>query len=311
MEKSDILKTFKFGLLFTVLVVQLDFSIGLGMKQLYFSQKSGKFARLTTTIYGNSSEILIMGSSRANRHYVSEIFEKVLGQSTYNAGVQGQKLVFQRALQKIVLSRYFPKTIILNLDEEWLEYDQENYERLSDLNPYYWDFRNELEPVFSLGSSFVDLKLLPNTFRYNSTFLHILNYSIFPQRDFLGYRPLYGGVKVLKSKIPKKPSEKALDPILVTLFRDFIESAKREKINLVFVISPELYKKTLNNDSKSMLTMKMIAKDNEIPLFDFRNTEQFLRKKELFFDDIHLNDKGSRMFTEMTLDSLKSLDLNE
>jgi hypothetical protein len=79
---------------FIVIIVIVDLSIGYISKTLFRNQKSGKYARITHSIYDASPEVLILGSSHATRHYVSQLMSEELQKSCYNAGVRGQGITF-------------------------------------------------------------------------------------------------------------------------------------------------------------------------------------------------------------------------
>lgn len=293
--KTLVIKTLKFVVIFIV----IDFSLGFVAKQLFFHQTSGKFARLTYALQASSSNVLIFGSSHANRHFVPQVFEDSLHLSSYNVGVQGQRILFQSAIQEIILSRTTPKTIILNIDGEWLYKSNEAYERLSDLHPYYWDNRAILKPILSKHTRLLDFKLLFKSYQMNSTIIHIAKYYGSPQKDFDGYTPLFGQMKADADStiMITQEAEGELDPAFIAAYKSFIARAREKKIDLIFVVSPTFYRTDFSNNV-SFQTMKEIAAQEHVPLFDFTNDPIFVGKAALFNDDAHLNDTGARLFSQ-------------
>ncbi|OED43529.1 hypothetical protein AB832_02515 [Flavobacteriaceae bacterium (ex Bugula neritina AB1)] len=199
MEKKHI-QTLSKGIKFILILLVLDFSFGYIAKQFFYNQETGKYARSTHAIKETEADILIFGSSHAHRHYIPEVIEKELGQSCYNAGAEGQQLVYHGALLDMVLKRYTPKTIVLNIDTDFLLEFEDAYGRLSDLHPYYSEYSQELKPVLGLRSKFVDVKLFFHLYQMNSTIMHIIRYGISPQVDYKGYRPLFGSIKKKNNK---------------------------------------------------------------------------------------------------------------
>ena len=59
-----------------------------------------------------NAQVLIFGSSHAHRHYVPEVFEKTLKKTTYNAGAEGQQLLYHLAMQQMIVKRVKPEVII-------------------------------------------------------------------------------------------------------------------------------------------------------------------------------------------------------
>lgn len=306
------LKSLKFLLIF----ILIDLSLGFIAKNIFFSQKTGKYAMLTYSIQTDTSEVLIMGSSHANRHYVPDILEKELNLTCYNAGVIGRRIIFHNALQKMILKRHKPKLIILNIDKSWLYESEESYETLSDLHPYYWDFRTELDPILSLHSKFNTFKLSLRSFQTNSTLVHAVKYYFLPSKDCKGYIPVHQQmkkpqsqkIKPNNSKTAKEETQK-IDTSFVNMFEEFIENAKINDINLILTLSPQLQQANRLKVNKSLELMKSIAFEHGIPLIDFSDDKTFIEQYHLFFDPSHLNNDGAIIFTKLLADTLKSKNL--
>ena len=90
----------------------LDFGIGRTLRYFYFKETSGLHFRTTYAMEKTEADILIFGSSRANHHYVPEVFEDSLKMKFYNTGRDANGVFFQSAVLKSVLKRYKPKIII-------------------------------------------------------------------------------------------------------------------------------------------------------------------------------------------------------
>src|SRR6201985_2668444 len=115
MKKDDFYIFVKNAVIFIVVLVALDQLIGYGVKQFYFHQKKGVFAEMTYPLDNTKADVLIFGSSRALHHYSSQTIARGLGMTCYNTGSNGQKLPYSTALQEVILKRYQPKIIVLDL----------------------------------------------------------------------------------------------------------------------------------------------------------------------------------------------------
>ena len=80
------------------LIFLFDRGIGMILKHFYFRQGFGERSRTTYVIDSTSAEIIILGSSRANHSYVPEIFESRLSYSCYNAGRDGNFILYNYAI---------------------------------------------------------------------------------------------------------------------------------------------------------------------------------------------------------------------
>ncbi len=311
MRKAELKLTAIKVLKFVIILLIVDFCLGSISKEIFLNQKTGKFHRSTYSIYEAKEDILIFGSSHAHRHYVPEVIEKKLSKTCYNAGAEGQQLLFHTVLQKMILKRTLPKLIILNIDENFLYKTDAAYNRLNDLNPYYQDFKDELRPLFSLNSSLVDFKLFFKSYQTNSTLIHALKYYLSPQIDYKGYRPLNGKMTQNKAMIYKKNhSEKEFIEIIDYTFKnaliDFISNAKKNNVKLIFVTSPNLIERNISKN-ESFQMIKEIAKLEEISFFNFLNSPTYLNQYDLFHDPTHLNDDGARVFSKSVADIINSI----
>lgn len=291
---------------FTVIFLAIDLFFGFIAEKIFFSQESGKYARITYSIEKSNSEILIMGSSHANRHYIPEIFEKNLGMTTYNSGVQGQQIIFITALQEMILERYKPKKIILNIDQDWMYESNEALERLADLHPYYWQHRTVLDSYLSLNNRFHTFKLLFKSYQFNSSIVHVIKYFFRPQEDFQGFRPLYGKMTTpryleqsLEESQIKVEETKKIDKNFVKVFKKFINNAKKSSVDLVFVISPHISNLSIEKGNESLKIMKEIADEENILVIDFSGDKNFNNEYCLFNDASHLNNEGAILFTNL------------
>jgi hypothetical protein len=315
---EDSLFTFNFSAMskkgiFTVVVflitlILCDYIFGGFSKMLFYSQKTGKFARLSYIVKSDTSDIIVLGSSHAMRHFIPEIIQDSLHESAFNYGTMGQKLLFNRAVYEIRKRRSKPKMIILDVDADWF-FDRHNQQdRMADLFPYYERVGDIIFRDFSRKDRFFGrLKCLSKTVQFNSTIVHVIEYKLKPQDDFSGYGPLFGVVDSLQLELKldaetATSNAKFLQPVydssLVNLFAEFIDDIKMNDIRLVVVFSPDLLKPDYVEkcfDEK----VKEICRNKTVRVIDFSNSHNFNNNRLLFNDFGHLNDSGARVFTKI------------
>ena len=124
------------ALLLFVLLLVADRGIGYSLKWMYFNQKGEDFYYTTKALDEQTANLVILGSSRARNHYNPEILQDSLDMSCYNAGRSGCFLVYQRAQLDLMLDRYTPKAIILEVTPYDMAVGEGDYDRLSGLLPY-------------------------------------------------------------------------------------------------------------------------------------------------------------------------------
>jgi len=96
MERSSINQVVRFFLrlvLILFLVLIIDRGVGMILSHYYFHQHRGEESKITYIIDSTVADVVIFGSSRANHHYVPEIFENKLHYSCFNGGADGNYLI--------------------------------------------------------------------------------------------------------------------------------------------------------------------------------------------------------------------------
>jgi hypothetical protein len=288
-----------------VVVSILDFAIGGALRYCYFREISGLHFRTTYAMEKTIADIIVFGSSRANHHYVPEVFEDAFKMTFYNAGRDGSGIFYQTAVLKSILKRHKPKTIILDFAGGF-EKGERDYDRLSCLLPYYKSHM-EIREIVELRSPFERIKMISGIYPFNSEILNIVlgnlgrinkNYI-----DKKGYIPLDGE---LKTKIDFKVNSVAysVDSNKLTSFREFISIAKKSGAQVSVIYSP-IYEKF---DRKQEIE---ICKNNcysmNVPFWDFSKNDIFMQNRHFFRDVDHLNHKGAIQFSNLVVAKIKLL----
>jgi hypothetical protein len=292
-------------LLLLGIVFVLDFSAGNILRYYYFKQKSGLQYRSNYAFEKTTEDILILGSSRANHHYIPSIFEKNIRQSCYNAGKDGEMIFYHYAVLKSVLKRYTPKIIIIDFHNSDLQNDERGYNRLSTLLPYYKTHK-EVRPIAELKGPLEKWKLCSSIYPFNSSLFTIAlnNARLNKREDQQGYLPVYGSWNM-----PMMPDmdtdDKGIDTIKRNIYESLIKDCLEKKIQLFIVKSPT-YVKNPPADTY-VLEIKKIASHFNVPFFDYSNDPRFIIDNgKLFHDRSHLNDSGAHLFSEIIVKVISS-----
>ena len=291
---------------FLAILFILDFLIGSILKYFYFKQESGLLYRTTYSLDSTRAEFLILGSSTANHHYDSRIFEKRLGTSTYNTGRDANTIFYNYAIFQSVLKRYKPKIVILDFNVEEFKANPDNYDRISSLLPYYKE-HPEIHSIIQLKSSYEKYKLLSKIYPFNSLLFTIavgttnFNKSREQINDENGYVPLTH-IWNKKISIDTNTIEYKIDTNKVNILKSFIEECKNANIQLYIIISPRFIK-YFGNDLSVELVHKIADKSN-IPFYDYSKDTLFWKHREYFADRVHLNNAGAVIFSNKVIDSI-------
>ena len=148
----------KAGLFFLLFFI-LDFTTGSLLRFFYYRQEVGNDYQATLAIDSTKADIVIFGSSRAANLFDTEIFAKRLNMSCFNTGRYGYPIFYHYALLKAVTKRYIPKIAILSFDAGNFSVNQEAYDRLSSLLPYYKN-HPEIRSIVDLKGPYEKIKML-------------------------------------------------------------------------------------------------------------------------------------------------------
>lgn len=182
-------------LFFVSLVTISDQIIGRVMRHFYFKSQSGEIYQLRYSLDSTKAEIIILGSSRANHHYVPEIIEQEVDLTCFNTGVDANFLLNSCAIYKSIVQRYNPRIILLDINLNELLSGTGGYDELSSLLPYYRE-KEEIREIVLMKSKFEKLKLVSAIYPFNSALLAIAEGNLLKRNinEPNGYIPLYGNL---------------------------------------------------------------------------------------------------------------------
>ena len=299
----------KFGffhlIIFIFLLVFFDFILGSLLRHFYFKIKTGTQYGTTYSIENTKADILIFGSSRAVDQYVPSVFEDRLKLSYFNVGKEGESsTLYHYALLKAILKRYTPKVVILDLFFGDLGKSSAPYERLSSLAPYY-KTHPEMRSVIELRGGNEKIKMLSHIYPFNSTIMNIIagNLGFEDTKLTKGYYAVSPSYFISKPiEIVDKSKKYQIDSIKLNVLKLFIEDCKKANTKLFIVCSP-VYEILIGMDF-SILTIKEIATANDINFYNFSKDSSFLNSPKLFYNTVHLNDSGAKIFSNKLVDKI-------
>ncbi len=293
--------------LFFILVAVLDMICGWGFDILRSKARGGQTRKNEYIANECMDDILILGSSKADHHYVPSVFEDSLGLTCYNAGEMGCGIIPAYIRYQMVSNRKKPRLVLYEVTPtyDYLETDSythylgamRQYADRKDVRKVYLDFSDDLER----------LRLLSNMYCNNSKVLMNLK-DVFAKPDiWKGYEPLNGKInpnKVSKNVADEIITDKPIDSLKYAYFENLIIEANRDEIPLVFVISPSLHGNKKDVDYRPAFEM---GHKYNIPIIDNRNCESFVGQSDYYQDGTHLNHVGAVAYSQYVVDQINEL----
>lgn len=260
--------------------------------------------KIRTMINNVNADVLLMGTSRCNRHYVPSIISDSIGMSVYNGGIDASDNIYAHyTLLNLILQRYKPKVICLEVSTSDFTNPQDPFSTVSFFAPYFGN-NEQSDSIFHLAGLYWQYKLF-HLFRFNAKATsNIAGLYVTPQdveKD--GYVPGKEPAHFITDRPQQKKEAGITDKQKVVFLQRFNEICKRENIKLIYTISPS-YCIVKNNHYQ---ILKDIAKTNNIPILDYHTKKLFLNHPEYFEDGVHLWDKGARLYSMIFAHDLKEI----
>ncbi|RED19566.1 hypothetical protein BD847_3853 [Flavobacterium cutihirudinis] len=237
-------------------------------------------------------DVIILGSSRANNHFVAQMFEDK-GLKTFNYGMSGGHLFEASLMLKLMIERkYEIKNVILEADLN-LSNDQESEGVSAKFLPYIHN-STVIKQHFASQKDFKELYYLPfyRFIKYDGKIgfrevFHVLEGEKTNPLDNLGYYPL---VKHKSGNM--KNNIVNLNPLPHNKYYEEIKNICRTNhINLIVVMTP------MCENVKGMNYFDKVK--NAYP--EIHNYENVVIEDKYFSSCGHMNDEGARMFTSRIL----------
>ena len=302
--------TSKYIILFFICFFIIDQSLAAILKNIY--QKINTGPGRYNYIIKQNVDCFIMGSSTATCFY-SNIISNKLGISAMNIGLDGSALIYSRCLLDLILSNNIkPRIILLSIDLFEIQkfaWSGNFYQNVEKLAPLYGE-SDYIDKSLYKDKPFEFLKYKIASYKYNDLFFSLLFQLTRNEKE---YKHEPSPKKILQLPINKKilenhfSDEMAVDERKIELYNHIIEICKKNDIIIVFVKPPKYYPelRMTERDKKLEQIFDHIAKNNNIHFLKITQEDYpEFRSNILFKDVLHLNDRGSKLFSHILCDRL-------
>lgn len=236
--------------------------------------------------YKEPANLIILGDSRANHHYISALMEDSLDRTVYNYGFDGKCIFYQYLCLLRAIENGGLQTVLLDLSPAQISEERLEQE-MSGLFLYYWYNDTAKTIVNEVQGRYYNIILASSLVQYNSEFLHL--FSKIP--NVKGYSPLpYTG----KAIDTTKEVEVLNDNYYSENAKKYLQRIKKvcsdNHIRLIVCISP-----ALNFHPETEKYLENLCLDYDIECW---NKTHFISDPLLFRDLVHINEKGAFVYTQ-------------
>ncbi len=297
-------------LAFLLILAAVDFGLGSAIGYFFKRTLYGENWSKENWLLSRPHDVVILGSSRAFRSYIPSIMQDTLQLSVFNAGANGQYLLYAYALEQMVLETCKPRLILLDLLPNYVTQSEpldQELGRMSALAPYA-DYP-QVRKLLTRGKPGEELKLCSRLYRYNSRLLSIAdNYF----KDAAGMDN--GFVFIGQTRFrdtnhfpddldanPRVP----YDPYRIGILREFVRSARDAGVAVVFCYSPAVTP-TSAKIRQILDFYRALADELQVPFIEM-TSESYpeFQERALFSDVIHMNETGARQYTALFVRELR------
>jgi hypothetical protein len=268
-----------------------------GFREIEVGQTGGMVNRVLST----RADVIVLGSSRAWRHFDSTVLIDVLGRSVFNAGCDGQGIPYMRGILDLMLDRHTPELVIINVDANMLADRARHMGRLPVLAPFM-DESDVIRDMIYARARFERLKYLSRSYRYNGKVPAILLNRGRSDPSVHGFVPVDGRMSPWVPVEDDRPLPELphADPYLTELFQAMIRQAREAGSHVVLVTGPRwTHDGRVNPDRRRLMAEAgRIAREEGVPYFEL-TTETFpvFTDAALYVNPSHLNREGAALFS--------------
>jgi len=262
---------------------------------------------------GNSTNLLLVGSSRVLKQVNPEIIDSVTGYNSFNYGLNsGTIKTWYNIIDYSLRLNKNVKLILLNVDYYMFDITGDPYK-----DAYYYPFEKQVPGLILNSSGTINL-------------VHQLKvFDIALYDDYAKYAAIDGWLRpnrildgVYKGYYPNRQLnnfetianfKSGNDKISVTqtglkLLDSCISLCKKNNIKLVLVMAPYFKQyspaKYFTNFNAVIDSVKELADKSSIPFYDY-TTLSIADDQQYFYNVNHLNSRGAAVYTQAIADTIK------
>lgn len=281
-------------------MIVLDFIFG----KFMFYAESQSCSKNYHCMYEADEDILILGSSFAERNIVPSVIEDSLGISCYNAGEAGNGSLVAWARYNMFVKNHIPKLIIYTLTPGYDYEKSDDYSKyLNTVKPYYGREESVVNMYDDLMDCSDDFKLKSNFVKFNSYGAQLIYYWLSKKNMGLkGYNPLYGTFTPYDIENSQSFKEYRIDVPKMNYLEKLFADIKKRSIPILCVLPPDYRSNVSLAQYKEGI---QLCDKYGITVINHKYYEGISQNAQYFYDISHLNDKGAKFYTSRLCKDIK------
>ncbi|MBN2821340.1 MAG: hypothetical protein JXP36_20375 [Bacteroidales bacterium] len=273
-----------------ILIISFDYLFGIFYTGVFNDIKTGIYGSVNNSI-NRKDEVLILGSSRAQHHYNTNLISKTFNRSCYDGGGGGYGIFLNYAQLSERLKISKPSLVIVDVSPNVIV-DSESYTKLNTLLPFYSEYKS-VQEIIKLNPDFHSIQTISGVYRYNSTFYEVIK-SNKENNHLNGYVPLEGVLDTLHYERQMLHTVE-MDTLKAKYLHKMIQLCSETEVKLIILVSPtyEMF------DPQKLIVgrIESICNENNVLFYDFSDFSKLHKKTQYFKDQLHMNYLGTSIYT--------------
>lgn len=288
-----------------VTVAAVDVSFGLFFNH-YVSHNTlpGDYESVEKVLRNNDADILVLGSSVALNSINTKTLEDSLGCRTFNGGGNGQTFPFFLTMLKAAIEQKVPDKVILCVQPGVFSADGLGG-RYNLLAPYYGLGISDIDQNMSQHRRYDKYLLNGTSYKLNKIWFRILLYN-FITPDIRGENGYVG-----KPVPPVFPTKEPVEVATLTDRRgaqldEFMQICSDNGIDLIILFTPLYNDLIMDRENNVISQIAERARPYRVKVYDDSELEPFASDSTLFYDNTHINIRGTEIYTDMIINRIRA-----
>jgi hypothetical protein len=297
-------------LLFVIIIA--DRVIGTVLEHMFYKQKHGDDFITLYMLDSTRADILILGSSRASHHYVSDSIEKYTGLKTFNGGRDNMGIHYTEATVKELLKRHRPRYIIFDIiPYNFIKGNQNSETYFQIQSTVLLPFANRHPGLYTAIGAMKQEEVWKakaiKTYAFNSLMGSIFQnaYTHLGHQQIKGYEPLDGHIDTAnyhQQLFAFTPIQNGIDTAAFDVLKSCLDECHRSGVQAVICFSPFYF--PYHHEPQLLTFFNTLCTKYHTLLLDHASDTLFTKHPELFYDELHLNNAGASFFSHRLAEKL-------
>jgi hypothetical protein len=298
-------KLFIKSLLFLVILIVADRVIGYSLQKLFYKQYHGD-DYVSISSLANKADVLVLGSSRASHHFISDSIETYTGLSTFNGGRDNMGIHYVAAILQSIYNAKKPKLLILDLmPNNFMIGGQSSHTYFDIQTTTLLPFTKKYPLIKQSIKAWAPIEVLKTNLSSCYAFNSLVgtafqnSFTHFGHKEVKGYEPIYNAIDTTQYSKPLF-NENNLLPVLDTAALAYLDTvlsiSNKQGVPVVITLSPFYFARPIK--PKALNAITALANKYNTLLINLNNDSTFVGKPWYWYDELHLNDEGAKVFTK-------------